>query len=381
MGNTNGSPRRSPSDRSLSHPNSTFQGSNSYPVHRPVPSNGYPGSSPRVDYQPPPPPPFPPPAWFMVPPPHTNTHHYNPNPNYGYPGNAGYGGNPNVRPNMPSYYYPQHPPPPAGPWHGGYPGERPTGGALGGAAPYVMSPAGAFQPAPAVVPQNAPPQVTQTIRNDVNLRRGTLKLVRDPENAGQHLVTFEFDSSVAGSVCIFFLAREGESLSFTSLRPDLYTPIRVPFPQGLSQTFKQAPGTGIDLSKFSQAELALDGRGDAFTLVVRTEAVPRNAPPDTPNGLDAPPGAKLTKWLQSQVTYGALEIIEGEVRVKVLKQKIWVDGVRYELKEIYGLEHFKGGDATADDANDSGKECVICLSAKRDTTVLPCRHMVSLLRC
>ncbi|CAO2179935.1 unnamed protein product [Urochloa humidicola] len=41
-------------------------------------------------------------------------------------------------------------------------------------------------------------------------------------------------------------------------------------------------------------------------------------------------------------------------------------------KEIYGIGN------TADENNDedeSGKECVICLSEPRDTTVLPCRHM------
>ncbi|KAG6403751.1 hypothetical protein SASPL_135982 [Salvia splendens] len=33
------------------------------------------------------------------------------------------------------------------------------------------------------------------------------------------------------------------------------------------------------------------------------------------------------------------------------------------------------------DANDPGKECVICLSEPRDTTVLPCRHMCMCSEC
>jgi hypothetical protein len=66
----------------------------------------------------------------------------------------------------------------------------------------------------------------------------------------------------------------------------------------------------------------------------------------------------------------------GDYQVRVVCQILWVNGTRYELQEIYGIGNSMEGDA---DANDPGKECVICLSEPRDTTVLPCRHMVSLL--
>ena len=60
-----------------------------------------------------------------------------------------------------------------------------------------------------------------------------------------------------------------------------------------------------------------------------------------------------------------------------MKQILWVNETRYELQEIYGIGNsVDGDDDSADDANDPGKECVICLSEPRDTTVLPCRHMV-----
>lgn len=50
-----------------------------------------------------------------------------------------------------------------------------------------------------------------------------------------------------------------------------------------------------------------------------------------------------------------------------------MNGIRYELQEIYGIGNTVDGDEL--DGNDPGKECVICLSEPRDTTVLPCRHM------
>ena len=71
----------------------------------------------------------------------------------------------------------------------------------------------------------------------------------------------------------------------------------------------------------------------------------------------------------SQITQTMFEKEKGEFRVKVVKQILWVNGMRYELQEIYGIRNST--------ENDQGK-CVICLSEPRDTIVLPCRHMVYL---
>ena len=68
----------------------------------------------------------------------------------------------------------------------------------------------------------------------------------------------------------------------------------------------------------------------------------------------------------------------------MLKQKIWVEGVSYELQEIYGLEQASaaaraaaGGSSGAGAGSEDEEQrlCVICLVNDRDTTVLPCRHM------
>lgn len=88
-------------------------------------------------------------------------------------------------------------------------------------------------------------------------------------------------------------------------------------------------------------------------------------------------GAALPDWIQAQCTYAKLKKDEeGKWVLQVLKQKIWYDSVSYELQEIYGMEATRtaaGTPAAADDID--GRECVICMSAPRNTTVLPCRHM------
>lgn len=91
-------------------------------------------------------------------------------------------------------------------------------------------------------------------------------------------------------------------------------------------------------------------------------------------------GGELPQWVQSQTTYAWVEHEGEEWVARVVKQKIWVKGESYELQEIYGMEQNKatavGMPANMEGLEDvEGNECVICLSAPRDTAALPCRHM------
>jgi E3 ubiquitin-protein ligase MGRN1 len=154
--------------------------------------------------------------------------------------------------------------------------------------------------------------------------------------------------------------------------------------------------------------------GDVYPLIIRLETI-------TEKGIKAGHtldelvcGAAQQSWVQSQTTFAAL-VWEpapsqrdtaaanggssrpegastavgggaagggrGTWSVRVLKQKIWVEGVSYELQEIYGLEQAAGrssgggGGRTDDLGGDDERMCVICLVTPRDTTVLPCRHL------
>lgn len=147
-------------------------------------------------------------------------------------------------------------------------------------------------------------------------------------------------------------------------------PVTVHFQQGLGQKFRQPTGTGIDFSTFEESELLKEGDMDVYPLEVKAEASPINQ-----IGADGNP---IPGTMNSQITKAVFEKEKGEYQVRVVKQILWVNGMRYELQEIYGIGNSVDGDF---DSNDPGKECVICLSEPRDTTVLPCRHMVSALSC
>lgn len=168
---------------------------------------------------------------------------------------------------------------------------------------------------------------------------------------------------------VIFFAKEGEDCCLTPMKESLLPPVTFEFQKGLAQKFRQPSGTGIDLSMFEEAELSKDGEADVYPLAVKAEASP-----DSHSGSED--GSAAAGSTNSQITQAIFEKDKGEYHVRVVKQILWVNGMRYELQEIYGI----GNSVESDfDGNDPGKECVICLSEPRDTTVLPCRHMVCLL--
>lgn len=168
---------------------------------------------------------------------------------------------------------------------------------------------------------------------------------------------------------MIFFAKEGVDCNLTPTKENLLAPVTVHFPQGLGQKFRQLSGTGIDFSMFEETDLLRVGDMDVYPLAVKAEASPVNE-----NGTE---GNTIPSTTNSQITQAVLEKEKGEYQVRVVKQILWVNGMRYELQEIYGIGNSVDGDV---DGNDPGKECVICLSEPRDTTVLPCRHMVVSLR-
>ena len=215
------------------------------------------------------------------------------------------------------------------------------------------------QPAPFVEHQKA-----VTIRNDVNIKKDTLAISPDEENPGFFLISFTFDATVSGSIKIFFFAKEDEGCIFTPTKENHLAPVTVQFQQGLGQKFRQQAGTGINFSMFEESDLLKVSDMDVYPLAVKADASSDNH--DGSNE-SATSGNK-----SSQITQAVFEKEKEEFRVKVVKQILLVNGMRYELQEIYGIGNSVENDV---DDNDQGKECVICLTEPRDTIVHPCRHM------
>ncbi|CAI0559757.1 unnamed protein product [Linum tenue] len=230
-----------------------------------------------------------------------------------------------------------------------------------------------IQPVPYVEHQNA-----KKVRNEVNVHKETLRLELDEQNPDHHLVSFVFDALVDGSITISYFAKEETNCKFVPAYPDTHLPVRVPFQKGVAQKFCQPSGTGIDLGFFELDDLLKPSvEEDVFPLVIVAEtSPPLNSTTDQSHLCGSVLGSG-----NMQITQAVLEKKKDDelFHVKVIRQILWIEGVRYELREIYGL----ASGSEAEDFNDSepGKECVICMTEPKDTAVLPCRHMCMCSEC
>ncbi|XP_054805880.1 probable E3 ubiquitin-protein ligase LUL4 [Prosopis cineraria] len=246
---------------------------------------------------------------------------------------------------------------------------------------YVNQGTGGWPPIrPPLAPANPPPpyvdhQTAKKVKNDVNVHKDTLRLELDEHNPDQHLVSFVFDALYDGSISIIYFAKEVETCKFSPTIPEI-EPVRIPFQKGAGQKFCQPSGTGIDLGFFELDVLSKPSQEDVFPLVVCAETYSRTPPADENLGdfmADISPN--------KQITQAVIEKSNGSdcFQVKVIRQILWIDGARYELREIYGI-----GSSSAADFNDNDpekEECVICMTEPKDTAVLPCRHMCMCSEC
>ncbi|KAJ4771825.1 RING/U-box superfamily protein [Rhynchospora pubera] len=342
-------------------------------------------SHPAATTQPPPPPSHPVAApQPPVEPPPTNRYVFAAATPYPNPSNPNSNPNPPPPPHpyypnqqYPPQYNPFYPPPPLPAPYDHRGGPHLHYGGWGGPVPRWAP----SMPMPMPVPALAPPpyvehQKAVTIRNDVNIKKETLKIEPDEQDPTKFLVSFTFDATVAGSITIYFFAKEGTECNLTCTKEDL-KPVTITFSEGLGQKFRQPSGTGIELYSFPDSELSKDDKEmEVYPLAVKADASPPGEEKEGEKDC-AIPGNK--KSHNSQITQAIFEKRDnGSYQVRVVKQILWVNEIRYELQEIYGIGNSVEGD---NDGNDPGKECVICLSEPRDTTVLPCRHMCMCSEC
>jgi hypothetical protein len=225
-------------------------------------------------------------------------------------------------------------------------------------------------PPPHVVPR------TKAVRNECNLKKQTLALVRDDsEEPARYRLAFTFDTTAECMVTVYFMAsemqRRGQTPSYYSVVPEL-KPISERRECGLGQSFVTPAEHALDLTRFSDAMLRpkpqRKGEPERFPIVICLESL------SSANGGN----------VSSQTTFASLSrpSVEGAPYVvEVVRQKIQVGNASYELQEIYGVVDRPGADASGGDDADSGAECVICMTERKDITVLPCRHMCMCANC
>lgn len=236
------------------------------------------------------------------------------------------------------------------------------------------------------MPQSQQLTKTATIRNSVNLKKSTLRLAPVPGDAQRLQISFTFDNSAPCRVSTFVAATEepSEGSRISSASMPWAPPIC--YEKGLGLTFPAACAPDhlshtVDLRRHTEEVLLADNNSNSFALIIRLETITERGLKEGHTLKDLKHGGAQESWVQSQTTFAALAHgeVDGDWEARVLKQKIWVDGISYELQEIYGMEQATGGSSRPvgemTDAESEDRLCVICLVNERDTTVLPCRHM------
>ncbi|KAL4303570.1 hypothetical protein GQ457_10G013640 [Hibiscus cannabinus] len=238
--------------------------------------------------------------------------------------------------------------------------------------------AGATRPSTSMM-ASPPPYVDhrtpKKIKNHINIHKDNVSLFLDHSHLDSHLISFTFDALVDGSITIFYFAKEGPNCNFMPMYPEMYMPKTFPFHKGLAQKFYQPSGTGINLGFFAFNLLSRPSKEEdgIFPLVIYAET----CMPTLMGTVDIDQPPPFSIYPHAQITQGALKLnSEGHFEVQVIKQILWIEGIRYELRDIYGFENCN--EQGLDDDSETFGTCVICMTEPKDTVVLPCRHMVRL---
>lgn len=257
------------------------------------------------------------------------------------------------------------------------------------------APDGAFGQPPRPQVETQTYHQTATVKNQVNLKKSSLKVEPIAGRPHDFSLAFTFDATAPCRVTSFLLATESPADGCRLVSAVLGAPPRTPayYDKGMGLKFPPEEGVGeahvISSLRAPMGHMML-ASGDSYPLVIRLESLTEEGRAQGHTLEELEVGGPFPVWCQAQTTYAKLRQDEhGAWQVAVLKQKIFVKGVSYELQEIYGMEGAKPGGAAAAQGQGGGapydelegRECVICMSAARDTMVLPCRHMCMCQEC
>eukprot|EP00871_Galdieria_phlegrea_P003813 jgi/Galph1/4432/GphlegSOOS_G3045.1 len=244
-----------------------------------------------------------------------------------------------------------------------------------------------------------PPSVVheRTVRNTVRVSKSSLRLVSSTGRKNLFVLQFCFDSLVDCTITCYYFAEEVVDRNYVSFRSTYSKEPSESFcPAGLGQTYRQPESEGIDFTRVQVKDLS-DVHSDRYPIVISIKTQHDNVAVSESN-IHATENATDSQFrtgnnnnsgndtvfndVDAYFIYLSLcseEKADESLQLKILKQKILVNGVIYELEEIYGIDAGSAA-VTPEQQSDNSRadesaSCAICLSQPRDTTLLPCRHM------
>jgi hypothetical protein len=209
------------------------------------------------------------------------------------------------------------------------------------------------------------------VRVAANVRKDSVQLARAPD--GRLCVEFEFDAECAGMVEVHLVA-ERLSAGAWSSRVASEACERAAFSPGKAQRHRSA--AMLDLSALPADKLLYHKGSKTVPLVVvlrRDEGRHEDPPQQRLADLQC---VLLTLTRKEELAGASASAGWG---VAEFQRAIALGSTLFVVKELYGTS--AGDGAEEDDGASGAKECVVCLSEARNTTILPCMHMCLCIDC
>ncbi|GIY49731.1 e3 ubiquitin ligase Rnf157 [Caerostris darwini] len=227
-------------------------------------------------------------------------------------------------------------------------------------------------PFPYAAPQANEP--TRTLHSLMNIRKETLRFIKTQDTANaekptgenaplntRYNIEFYFDTNVRCNITIYYFCTEEVTPNGVTYHPQdaSLNSETFHYKKGINQQFSQTSHV-FDPSKYTEEMLLYRLDTEVIPILIQCVAEEGDEP-------------KQSHMLIAIVEKNP----DDSYSLKPLKQKMFVDGLCYLLQEIYGIENKNAHqpELADEDVEDSGFDCVICMSDPRDTMILPCRHL------
>ncbi|CAG9317620.1 unnamed protein product [Blepharisma stoltei] len=190
--------------------------------------------------------------------------------------------------------------------------------------------------------QNSPE--ANQVQIDSTIYKATAKLENYPENPSIYFLDFLFSTRRNCRITIYYFAKDIfdpiQNTYYFYVDPEKYPPPESHyFEPGDRQHFSHL--SPIEIGRFSDDELDFKDK-KTFPVIIEM----------TPESETMP---------QILTSYFKICKSEDQYSLTCLRQKISINGVIHELKDLYGYKS-------------EGLECSICLTEKKEMVVLPCNH-------